>query len=268
MPTTNTILLKRTSEVGKVPDSLEQGELAIDIAAGKLYYGDSLGSISTLTQQLHVSASGSPPVAAAQKEDMYWYQTDTTQLLLFNNGEFQVVGNGYKDFIDVDETGEVLVETPTPDGFKHKYVDTNDDAQTGAVVTTANGLQYDIDDVYITMNPANPTTKWPNTTWEPIAQGQFIASVGNEVYTDENGDKIDVIAGDAGGTYYHTLIEDEMPTHTHALGQNRPVQQLGSGAQFDVWATSTEDQTGPAGGGLKHNNTPPCFGMYMWRRLT
>ena len=76
--------------------------------------------------------------------------------------------------------------------------------------------------------------------------------------------------GDVGGEAAHTLTEAEMPSHRHGAIFNIS----GGGDFFQInGANRTSDSsayanTGYAGGGQAHNNMPPYFAVYMWRRVS
>ena len=73
-------------------------------------------------------------------------------------------------------------------------------------------LIYPVNSILITLDPANPSTRWAGTTWIAEAQGRAIIGVGN------NGDSTwDV--GDQRGSETHTLTVAQMPSHNHNLGQ-------------------------------------------------
>ena len=95
-------------------------------------------------------------------------------------------------------------------------------------------------------------------TWERI-KGKFIWGIGDGE-----------TAGVTGGEKTHTLTTAEMPKHRHDLNAvNADVAQPGSGYHpswaFDR-AYTVEVLSAEAGGGQAHNNMPPYYGAYVWRR--
>ena len=95
-------------------------------------------------------------------------------------------------------------------------------------------------------------------TWERI-KGKFIWGV-------DDGEN----AGDTGGEATHTLTVDEMPSHRHLLpvnvNENEHTENsdifsyAGWKAQYNYSATAF------SGGNQPHNNMPPYYGAYVWRR--
>jgi hypothetical protein len=165
---------------------------------------------------------------------------------------------------------------------------------TGLLAVTASFINiiYPVGAVMYTANsPAvyNPNTSIPGTTWTQIAQGLFIAGVGTNVAGDKNGDSINILQGlDNGansiGEYNHTLTINEIPAHNHqppdtASGTNygliptsvtgasvtpSAADAIDSGTQPNILATPKTPLT--QGGGSKHNNVPPMYGLYIWQR--
>ena len=102
-------------------------------------------------------------------------------------------------------------------------------------------------------------------TWERI-KGRFIYSI-------DDGET----AGVTGGEKTHTLTTDEMPSHVHA--PNQWVQVVSPNGNTGTIG-QTGNKTGPyrdfvsaqnynssvVGGGQAHNNMPPYYGAYVWRR--
>jgi hypothetical protein len=149
----------------------------------------------------------------------------------------------------------------------------------GTVVqtTTASFVNviYPINCVIYTSTNTNPTTYIANTTWQQISQGLFIAGVGSGV--DKNGNGFTVGEANAAsnfnaGEYNHTLTVSELATHTHTF-------QPREGTNALVAGTFVESAPGPGarlspitssstGGGQSHNNIPPVYGLYVWKRIS
>ena len=104
----------------------------------------------------------------------------------------------------------------------------------------------------------NPNTLYTGTTWERI-KGKVIVGV-DEDDTDFN------TSEKTGGEKEHTLTIDEMPSHSHTLyaqtasGSNSVVPRVASSGMWDANKISS------TGGGQAHNNMPPFYTAYMWRR--
>lgn len=106
--------------------------------------------------------------------------------------------------------------------------------------------------------PVDPN-KLYGGTWERI-KGKFIWGVDD-----------DETSGVTGGEKTHTLTIDEMPKHRHDLDAvNAGIEQSGGGyhpswvndKMYTVTVLSAE-----TGGGQAHNNMPPYYGAYTWRRV-
>lgn len=99
-------------------------------------------------------------------------------------------------------------------------------------------------------------------TWERI-KGKFIWGI-------DDGET----AGTTGGEKEHTLTVDEMPSHSHY--QKKFWGTAGSGGTAYTAAqelteaheyASNIDTTRTSGGDQPHNNMPPYYGAYVWRRI-
>lgn len=62
--------------------------------------------------------------------------------------------------------------------------------------------------------------------------------------------------GETGGEHTHTLTQAEMPAHAHVIGGAATITAVGPG-ELLVLAPGLPGETGPAGGGMPHENWPP-----------
>ena len=136
---------------------------------------------------------------------------------------------------------------------------------------------YPIGSVYFSVLSINPATTLGGT-WEQIAIGRFIAGVGST--TDKNGLAGTVVSGNnTTGEYAHTLTEAELPAHVHAPlylqydEDDNPDPSIPAAsviinnkAAAGGAIEQTNSTTASTGGGLAHNNLPPTFGMYVFKR--
>jgi microcystin-dependent protein len=143
---------------------------------------------------------------------------------------------------------------------------------------------YPVGSCLLTLDSTNPSVRFVGTTWGRISEGKFLAGVGTGA--DKNLTNQILLAGDDSsiGEYTHRLTVTEMPSHTH-----KPKMRFMSGnddnaASSGYMGTSPralrdvnvygDDLTPPTleidsvGGDQLHNNIPPYFGVYIWKRLT
>ena len=143
---------------------------------------------------------------------------------------------------------------------------------------------YPVGSVIFSADNNNPGTRFTGTTWEQVAEGRFIASVGTG---NDGTESVAVAAGnDSTGKYNTTLTETQIPAHSHLMMTdeysdityrfNRQ-QYAARGTRYygkhnyTIESTPTAPDTyntSDAGSGASHNNTPPTFGMYVWKRTS
>jgi len=151
----------------------------------------------------------------------------------------------------------------------------------GGLGATFINLIYPVDAVIFSADNTNPGTRFTGTTWVQISEGKFIAGVGEG--TDKNAATQTVAAGDdtTVGEYNHTLTEAELPVHNHNTfkdissktnnTENFAARKDSSGGSENYAIQSTVETpdvfpTSNTGSGAAHNNIPPAFGLYVWKR--
>ena len=164
-------------------------------------------------------------------------------------------GAGNKSALKIGRTG-VDIDGTIGDDFKNAIAD----------------AIYPINTVLFSTDNNNPGVRFAGTTWEQVAEGRFIASVGTG--TDGN-ESVAIAAGnDSVGEYNHQLTEPELPAHNHPVkwtqGGN---QSLGgdtssAGNSYNGNDRLSTDNVQTTGSNTPHNNIPPTFGMYMWKRTS
>ena len=126
---------------------------------------------------------------------------------------------------------------------------------------------FPVGTIYITVGNASPANRFPGTTWELTSRGKFIVGVGTDIRDDVSRT---YDAGEDGfGEYTHRLTESEMPPHTHSYGSGgvQAVTQNVSGVSVAGQLLAQTGSTGGASGvAAKHENCPPAYGLYIWRR--
>ena len=118
---------------------------------------------------------------------------------------------------------------------------------------------YGIDDVYVTFSNTEPTTRWPETSWERITDCFLRAA--------DDGHK----AGTTGGAWEHTQTLEEMVPHNHhwnkwyyVAGDHADGVAGGNGkSAVTSW---TEMSMQKDGGGKPMDITNKYTAVYMWRR--
>ena len=129
---------------------------------------------------------------------------------------------------------------------------------------------YPVGAIYMSASSTSPASLFGGT-WEQI-QDKFLLAAGSSY-----------AAGNTGGEATHTLTENEMPSHTHALRANTSwgnsetlgawQQYVNSGTLSDVGSSGGTittsyyyDVAGRTGSGAAHNNMPPYLAVYVWKR--
>ena len=164
--------------------------------------------------------------------------------------------------------------------------------------TTLVDYLFPINSIFMSFDDVNPGVRMTETVWELVSEGLFLAGVGELTDGDRNGDKVKIEAGYSyyeRGEYNHTLTVEEAPDHTHKATGNAPDEffftindanttpqstgsWLGDGpntsndAQWwpyvgQVWNSSPSDNE-RAVVGQSHNNMPPSYGVYIWKRIS
>lgn len=123
---------------------------------------------------------------------------------------------------------------------------------------------WPVGSIYGSDDPTNPEELFGGT-WEPI-KDRFILAAG-DTYA----------AGSTGGEATHTLTRDEMPKHSHygttvtvgassAVIEHFMAKGLTRHNDADVGKNGYPVYTSTEGGDAAHNNMPPFYAAYAWRR--
>ena len=138
---------------------------------------------------------------------------------------------------------------------------------------------YPIGTVYLTMDGKDPKELFSGTKWKKISEGKYLAGVG--VGRDVNKTLQGIGVGEGAGEYVHTLTVEEIPSHYHFVevcndGNPDGKRDRSSGSECQYWNTqddrtdvyyNTHPKTDNTGRGLPHNNMPPYFGVFVWKRI-
>lgn len=135
---------------------------------------------------------------------------------------------------------------------------------------------YPVNSIFLSTDSTNPSVRFANTTWTQISQGRFLAGEGYG--NDGFGNTFTVPTSSFNGEYRHTLTISEMPSHSHVLrtemvsagddnagasgyfgSSTRALQQSGVTPNLSLTVLNT-------GSSQSHNNIPPGFGIYVWKR--
>jgi len=141
----------------------------------------------------------------------------------------------------------------------------------GALDATAIGnnlidIVYPIGFIITTFTNTNPSTLLANTTWVRFGEGRCVVGVDDA--------DTDFAEGATGGEKEHTLLENEMPSHSHTFADTYRNTTF-PGADFSYgpnWASvptnviDQADTTNSAGGSQPFNIMNPYISCYMWRR--
>lgn len=206
--------------------------------------------------------------------------------LLFNldNASFSPIISAHSTQIITLSTNLYALSAETLDEFSYlKYL------LDGTLNNAFNQLTrniYPVGSIKQTTNPVNPGNYISNTTWEIVSGGNFFAGVGITTSNggsystgDKNGDIYEFIPGPDTtiGEYSHKVVNGELPAHTHTFSirlnqsgnqdrvnsyqngpQNYPAMRLDNSTQYTTLSNVTF--------GDYHNNIPPVYGLYTWKR--
>ena len=277
------ISLYYSSTASNVPSAsnLANGELAINITDGKLFYKDNTGTVQTIASKTSVQNSisfgttGLTPNTATQGA-----VTVSGTLAVANGGTGVTPSTG---------TGSVVLSaSPTFTGTPAaptaaSSTNTTQLATTAFVqtaVTTAIQILFPVGSIYTATVSTNPATLLGFGTWAAFGQGQVLIGAGTGgggTYTggSTGGSKDAIIVSH---THTATFAGTALPTHSHLMGggfgggggigggdlnnsiTNTATQAVSAGTPAGTVAVDT---TGASG---TNANLPPYIVVYMWQR--
>ena len=109
-----------------------------------------------------------------------------------------------------------------------------------------------------------PWAGFAGQTWELFSQGKTLVG-------QDSNDADFTTLGQTGGSKTHTLLETEMPSHTHSYFKSDNTltgyNQNGGGTTFGSYhITNTTNNTGSTGGGQPHSIMNPYQVVLYYRR--
>lgn len=205
--------------------------------------------------------------------------------LSLNNASFDSISSNNNSF-SLDEQGNLTVNSISCNSINS--VNGNNNLNTSAVCD----LIYPVGSIYLSIGSTSPATLFGGS-WEKI-KDRFLLGTG-DIYS----------LGNTGGESQHTLLQSELPSHTHdvsgnTLSNGAHTHQVRGGANvsssgkaglesyashYSSWRTisSSNSNGNPAlsagehthsisltssstGGGNAHNNMPPYIAVNIWKR--
>lgn len=137
---------------------------------------------------------------------------------------------------------------------------------------------FPVGSIISTTNSANPST-YIGGTWEQLPGGYSLISAGDysEKHTVNGTENTYSQTYEAGKTYgemLHQLTVDELASHSHQqyVTANPNTGTYTSRLDFNEDALNLaifpQVMTGDTGGNLPHNNMPPVYGTYLFKRIS
>ena len=229
--------------------------------------GEERESFSTLAEVAKNSAESAAAAASAAKTAQG--KTELAQRALESGSEFFFDGgdsSGYARVgLVVDDELSESSENPIENravALKFKELSALISSAVAAAIAEKNAQDHPIGSLFISTEETNPATLYGGT-WERI-KGAFIWGI-------EDGEA----AGCTGGEKTHELTVGEIPAHVHiennlAMIWNTTIGNVGADParkeMAAAGAVTPSVATSSVGGGQSHNNMPPYYGAYVWRR--
>jgi hypothetical protein len=123
---------------------------------------------------------------------------------------------------------------------------------------------YPVNSILMSFDNNNPGTRFIGTAWIQVSQGEFLAGQGTG--TDTNGATKTFNAGDLPGEYTHKLTIPEMPSHNHNFSMINLIDNGERDNNRQAGENYITTGTSFTGGDQPHNNLPPGYVVYVWKR--
>lgn len=240
-----TIKIKHSTTAGNAPSSLAQGELAINVADGNLFYGDGSGvsqdfTVNTITAEQYIVSSSVTNVTFQQQSgstifgdsaddthtftgtvsasgDIYGSQYFVDGLSTINTPSTDTVRFGFSSFIDNIEYGK---QPTTTHLFRGAITASNNISASGTITAnllTVDTLKLDNSELSSTANTDAFITLNANGI-------DFAAAAGDKfTFNQTNQDNIDFVVG---GENDLNLIYADASTDKVGIGTNTPGEKL------------------------------------------
>lgn len=125
-------------------------------------------------------------------------------------------------------------------------------------------MVYPVGSIYLSVSGTDPQTLFGGT-WARLEDVFLLAAGAKHA------------AGSTGGEESHTLTEDEIAPHKHAMAYGPESSAADTGFSYGIAAGNATNSAGgrgyasnlgtfSAGGGQPHNNMPPYLAVYTWKR--
>ena len=136
------------------------------------------------------------------------------------------------------------------------------------IILEDNKQKYHIGKIIMDTSNTNPATYLGFGTWQYWGSGRVPVGV------DTNDTAFDTVE-ETGGEKTHTLITNELPSHSHEFTfYKHPMQassQYTAGSIYTsmtTGVTTAKGATDTKGSGNAHNNLQPYITCYMWKRIS
>lgn len=181
----------------------------------------------------------------------------------------RLVGTAVADFEDINAAYDVIEDHVHGDITKDGKVGTVADQtlRTGAAGLVVAGCPYDINDILTTLNATAPATRWPGTTWAPIAAGTFLTAAGTGYAAGATGgaatQSFGLVAGYADLSMFSSKI---LMKRTGGVGTGAWTANFAVSATIEASATDGTYGTHLGGTTDAGSILPPYLAVYAWQR--
>ena len=154
------------------------------------------------------------------------------------------------------------------------------EAKITASLTSMTAASWPVGSIYHTMSDRDPFALFKFGTWIRFAPGRVLVGRVTGKPEEQNGEISDGLfkpadwsmstIGATYGDFTHTLVEKELPAHSHDMQVNTPANNGRKDIQnwYDQLSTYHKGlKTATAGGDQPHNNVQPSIIVNIWQRI-